>query len=306
MSPLYDFPALQLLDTIDCTASADALAATTIRNGFVLPRSYCDFAQRYGYGLLGNRLLIFMPIHGYGCDFLPTRSQELSDFFGADRIVTKCVAPLPHLVVPAFPVRLNDELVLDRLTDDEVTRCYQVGVIRPTSLRFPLIYGETAVGIRRTVLLPKLLRRGDEPPELPATEDEGSFGRRPYSRADLVTGDVLSALRLFKRTQIRTAGLASWTDAPWLAGATEYQVLGRWPYGGSFELSEGEVPQLLQLWHLLEEGGATRFRFSIHRFNLAFERGLLDWHALVLRVRSGRVELFTAMDRHRRCALHAR
>jgi len=202
--------------------------------------------------------------------------QELSDFFGADRIAAKCVAPLPHLVVPAFPVRLNDELVLDRLTDDEVTRCYRVGVIRPTSRRFPLIYGETAVGIRRTVLLPKLIRRGDEPPELPATEDEGSFGRRPYSRADLVTGDVLSALRLFKRTQIRTAGLASWTDAPWLADGTEYRVLGQWPYGGRFELSEGEVPQLLELWHLLEGGGAARFRFSIHRFNLAFERGLLD------------------------------
>jgi hypothetical protein len=81
MSPLHEFPALHLLDTIDCTASADALAATTIRDGFVLPRSYCDFAQRYGYGLLGNRLLIFMPIHGYGCDFLPARSQELSAFF---------------------------------------------------------------------------------------------------------------------------------------------------------------------------------------------------------------------------------
>jgi len=53
--------------------------------------------------------------------------QELSGFFGADRIAYKSVAPLPHLIVPAFPVRLNDEIVLDRLTDDEVTRCYQVG-----------------------------------------------------------------------------------------------------------------------------------------------------------------------------------
>jgi hypothetical protein len=202
--------------------------------------------------------------------------QELSAFFGADRIASKSVAPLPHLVVPAFPLRLNDEIVLDRLTDDEVTRCYRVGVIRPTSLRSPLIEGETAVGIRRTTFLPKLLRRGDELPELPKAEEEGSFGRRPYFRDDLVTGDVLSALRLFKRTQIRTAGLASWTDAPWLAGGTEYRVLGQWPYGGRFELSDSEVPQLRELWHLLEEGGFVRFRFSIHRFNLAFDRGVLD------------------------------
>jgi len=203
--------------------------------------------------------------------------QELSGFFNADRIAYKSIAPLPNLVVPAFPLRLNDELVLDRLTDEEVTRCYQVGVIRPTSLRFPMIEGKTAVGIRRTAFLPKQLRRGDERLELPKGEEEGSFGRRPYFRDDLVIGDVLSALRLFKRTQIRTAGLASWTDAPWLAGGTEYRVLGQWPYGRGFELSEGEASQLLELWRLLEEeGGAARFRFSIHRFNLAFDRTLLD------------------------------
>ena len=51
-------------------------------------------------------------------------------------------------------------------------------------------------------------------------------------------------------------------------------MLGQWPYGGKYELSAGEVPQFLELWHLLEEG-AGRFGFSIHRFNLAFDRGLL-------------------------------
>src|SRR5580700_9541480 len=118
--------------------------------------------------------------------------QELSGFFGADRIASKSVAPLPYLVVPAFPLRLNDELVLDRLTDDEVTRCYQVGVIRPTSLRYPLIYGVIAVGMRRTTFLPKVIQQGDAPPVLlPKAEEEGSFGRRPYFRDDLVTGDVL-------------------------------------------------------------------------------------------------------------------
>ncbi len=86
--------------------------------------------------------------------------------------------------------------------------------------------------------------------------------------------DVLSALRLFKHTQIRTAGHATWTDSYWLKGGTSYRVLGQWPYGGKFELSEGEVPQFLELWRLLEEG-AARFGFSIHRFNLAFDRGLL-------------------------------
>ena len=200
--------------------------------------------------------------------------RELATFFAEDRIPIKMVAPLPGLVVPAFPLRLNNELILDRLTDDEVTRCCQVGVIRPHSPRFPLIDGEIAVGIRRTMFLPKLIRQGDEPHELPEAGNEGSFGNRPLFRDDLVIDDVLSALRLFKHTQIRTSGFASWTDSHWLKGGTSYRVLGQWPYGGKFELSEGEVPQFLELWRLLEEG-AGRFGFSFHRYNLAFDRGLL-------------------------------
>jgi len=198
--------------------------------------------------------------------------RELAGFLGADRVASKTVAPLPYLVVPAFPLRLNNELMLDRLTADEVTRCCQVGVIRPVSARFPLIYGEVAVGIRRTMFLPKLI--GDEPHRPPDAEDEGTFGNRPLFHDNLVVDDILSALRLFKHTQIRIAGLASWTDSFWLNAGTSYRVIGQWPYGGKFELSEGEVPHFLELWRLLEEG-AARFGFSIHRFNLAFDRGLL-------------------------------
>ncbi len=200
--------------------------------------------------------------------------RDLAEFFGADRIAFKIVAPLPHLVIPDFPLRLNNELVLDRLTEDEVTRCCQVGVLRPQSQRFPLLSAEVAVGIRKTRFLPKLIWTGDEPRELPDAADEGSFGSRPLSRDDLVVDDVLSALRLFKHTQIHTAGHASWTDSLWLNAGTSYRVLRQWPYGDKYELSAGEVPQFLELWHMLEEG-AARFGFSIHRFNLAFDRGLL-------------------------------
>jgi hypothetical protein len=162
----------------------------------------------------------------FSCEKFQSEWQALANFFGADRIAYKTVAPLPYLIVPAFPLRLNDELVLDRLTDDEVTRCHQVGVIRPTSLRSRLIFTEIAVGIRRTKYLPKLFRQGDEPGESLEEGNEGSFGKRPLFRDDLTIDDVLSVLRLFKRTQIRAAGLAKWTDSPWLAGGTEYRVLG--------------------------------------------------------------------------------
>jgi hypothetical protein len=130
--------------------------------------------------------------------------RELVEFFGAKQIAFKMVAPLPYLMVPNLPLRLNNDLVLDRLTEDEVTRCCQIGVIRPQSLRFPLIDAAVAVGIRRTIFLPKVIRTDDEPPEQLDTVNEGRFGSRPLLRDDLVVDDVLSALRLFKHTQVRT------------------------------------------------------------------------------------------------------
>jgi hypothetical protein len=112
MSPLHDFPALQLLDAIDCTASAEELAAVTQRDGFVLPISYCDFAQRYGYGLLGNRLLIFIPIHGYGCDFLPTRSPDISAFFEAgvqEDLFEYGTDGSPELILRLIPFGISED-----------------------------------------------------------------------------------------------------------------------------------------------------------------------------------------------------
>ena len=108
---------------------------------------------------------------------------------------------------------------------------------------------------------------------MPPETGEGSFGNRPPSRDDLVVADVLSALRLFKHSHIRTAGYAKWIDS-WLDAGMSFRV-GEWhSYWGNYELSASEVPQFLGLWQLLEEG-AARFGFSIHRFNLAFDRGLL-------------------------------
>jgi hypothetical protein len=103
---------------------------------------------------------------------------------------------------------------------------------------------------------------------------EGSFGNRPTLRDDLAIDDVLSALRLFKSTLLQTAGHASWTESFFLSGGTSFRVLREWPYGGRYDLAEAEIPQFLELWHLLEEG-AARFSFSIHRFNLAFDRRLI-------------------------------
>lgn len=208
-------------------------------------------------------------------DVFESEWKDWVDFFKSSDFALKMVAPLPYLVLPKVPLRLNGEIVLDRLTDEEITRCCSIGVLRPTSLRFPFIDGGMAVGIRRTLRLAKTIRADTDAYELPNDEGEGRFGHRPSLRDDLVVDDVLSALRLYMPTKIHTAGHASWTDAPWLNASTSYRVLNQWPYRGGTGLSEVDVSHFLALWQQLEEG-ALRFRFSIHRFNLAFDRGLLD------------------------------
>lgn len=57
-----------------------------------------------------------------------SKLSEWGDLFREDRIPYKTVVWLPNLIVPAFPLRLNNEILLDRLTDDEVTCCAQAGV----------------------------------------------------------------------------------------------------------------------------------------------------------------------------------
>jgi hypothetical protein len=201
--------------------------------------------------------------------------REIVEFFGSDCVPFNTVAPLPRLVIPQSPVRLNSEIVLDRLTDEEVTRCWEAGVLRPCSPRFPFIETEVAIGIRKTTYVPKLIQADDEPPESPSEANTGSFGNRCPFREDLLIDDVLSALRLFKHTQLRSAGHASWTDGYWLGDGTSFRSLGQWPYGDKCELSEADVPQFLEVWRLLE-AGSDEMDFTLRRFNLSFERRLGD------------------------------
>ncbi|MGH8588753.1 MAG: penicillin acylase family protein [Gammaproteobacteria bacterium] len=201
--------------------------------------------------------------------------REIVEFFSSDCVPFKTVAPLPRLVIPESPLRLNSEIVLDRLTDEEDTRCWEVGVLRPSSPRFPFIETKVAIGIRKTTHVPKRIQADDEPSESPGEANTGSFGNRCPFREDLLIDDVLSALRLFKHTQLRSADHASWTDGYPLGGGASFRSLGQWPYGDACELSEADVPQFLEVWRLLE-AGSDEMDFTLRRFNLSFERRLGD------------------------------
>lgn len=201
--------------------------------------------------------------------------QGLLDFCKAQEFLVKMVAPLPYLNIPTLPLCLGDGLVIDRLTEDEVTACCQVGVLRPLGPSVPIVTSDLAVGVRRTKWVRKVIRaRDDEPlPEIDAMS-EGTFGSRPVHRDHLVVDDVLSGLRLFKESHVRASGYASWVDCHWIGSGISYTPIGEWPFVGRSGLLEAEIEPFLEFWRQLEVG-AGRFAFPIHRFNLAFERGLL-------------------------------
>src|SRR5262249_29149445 len=76
MSQPTRFPSLRLTRPPVVTASLDVLTSTELREGVRLPQSYCDFAQSFGYGLLCNLFIIFIPKEGG--DDLTTRSSTLA------------------------------------------------------------------------------------------------------------------------------------------------------------------------------------------------------------------------------------
>lgn len=201
--------------------------------------------------------------------------KELVSSFETDTLVVKTVAPIPYLSVATFPLQLNDELALDRLTEDEVTRCCEANLLRPITPTARVVSAQTAVGLRRTIWTRKLVREIDEQSRPVNIHDQGSFGRRGSFNDHLAIDDALSALRLFKEGTARTSGSASWVEFRWLGTGQSYRLMGQWPFIGSYELAEAEVPLFLELWRQLE-AGAGSLSFPIHRFNLAFDRGLVE------------------------------
>lgn len=76
MDITQQFPVLTVTG-VPTTASADILESTKLPGGFDLPASYRDFAQTFGYGLLGRLLLMYIPLKaGFG-DSLLGRNKDL-------------------------------------------------------------------------------------------------------------------------------------------------------------------------------------------------------------------------------------
>jgi hypothetical protein len=71
-----NFPPLEMMGPATLTVDEATLAKTRFAGNFQLPKSYRNFANRFGYGRLGGLLLIYVPMGKKG-DSLAIRFKEL-------------------------------------------------------------------------------------------------------------------------------------------------------------------------------------------------------------------------------------
>lgn len=204
-------------------------------------------------------------------EFTDDRFDEAwANFIGSlevRRIPMKTVAVIPYLELPSPPVQLDHQLTLDVLTDDEVTRCERLGILRTQFPDFPMIMSHDAVGIRRNESQDKIL--GGELEPIPSEVDH--FGKRNFLNPHMMVDDVMCLLRLFKPCALKCAGHVSYTDWKWLAGGSTVHVAAGRAMGSSYEISVSDHEVLRTLWQLLIRE-SDHFDFALRRFSLAFDR----------------------------------
>ena len=201
--------------------------------------------------------------------------REIERDLDAQEFVRLTVAPLPDLVAP-FPVKLSERVELDRLTDEEVAICADLGFLGDMFPGMEWVQAREAVGLRCFGTVQKTVN------ESPGVQGfgEGRFGDRPAWAQHLLVGDVLSALRLVKEGRIRSAGQVSILKGWLLGGMRSFGPRGGTQFRfGQYELNEIETADLHGIWAHLSGGVLEERRFlaaSLRRFNLALERDLVE------------------------------
>jgi len=199
--------------------------------------------------------------------------DAISHYLRAETFDYVTIAPLPGFAA-SFPVNISPNIAIDRLTDEEVTRCVRVGILGPITPEFELIYGKSAVGIRCTTSMQKVVGGADLVPET------GSFGQRGSVDAITIVDDVLTALRLFKQGTVRCPGEVSGVKAWLLDAGHSFRIRASRPHDScNYELGDMEVEGLQEMWSDLTSGTLDKRTFlamSLRRFNIAFERQQLD------------------------------
>ena len=202
---------------------------------------------------------------------------QWTEFFEAETLTWKALAPMPVIDMSVLPISLTDNITIDLLTAQEVKKLNQIGLLQPIIPGLQTIDRKHAIGLRATIQLAKILFSPDEgSSEAKREKIQRMFGVIHPPGTQVILQDVLAVLRLVDAGEINSRGSASYVDSNVFGMGITYHNR---PYQGldidKYFPTESHKAEISELWDVLCGGLLTRHnevRASLHRFILALDR----------------------------------
>ena len=137
------------------------------------------------------------------------RSPTQREIINREAVSAVALAPLPGVRSSLFPFQIDEGVVIDELSDEEINACAKTGTLRPLFPSMTMFGPDECVGVRIELSSPSVRSLPGAEPAFAPNEfalAPHHFGKRaPYRWAHLVE-DVLFILRLAKHEFVTAAG----------------------------------------------------------------------------------------------------
>src|SRR3990172_691557 len=232
-------------------------------------------ARRVEIDHVTDYLLWGLPRITGGLRFDEAQFTQLFHSFEADLQRTSfsfvVLAPLLGLKVESAPIRLDLDIEIDEMTDDEIVRCLRLGLLPdPIGLR-RIADVKSAAAVRVRYQLEKRVGGDDASQGGGALELERSARERAMA--------VLEALRVFKDGRVSIPGLLQFSPHWPLEGGTRFQYSnpGPMPWFNRYDLPRNDADEFSAFWKrfygVTAKGALAN---AVRRFSYASDRDRHD------------------------------
>jgi Apea-like HEPN len=217
-----------------------------------------------------DRLIWRLPQISGGLSFDEDHFNSLFNSLDADLRRTSIphvlLAPLLGLKVEQESVELSSEISITYMTDDEIVRCLDLGVLSDLLLWPGLAHVDRIATVRVQFSLDK---------RVGVTAGEPNKALKVYSDAREQAVEVLYVLRVFKEGRVSVPAFVKFSPHWPLEGQTNVQHSnpGPMPRSNKYELSLNEVEEFKAFWKQIQQGAARRAAGNaVRRFSFASDR----------------------------------
>jgi hypothetical protein len=199
-----------------------------------------------------------------------TAYSEIERGLASDTVTYWTVAPLVGFACSADGVRLSPSVAIRKLTDAEVVRSIEVGLLQSVfGQGHPIDPPDFAIEVSQT--LPK--RVGEQ-------SESAEQVQRWFEEPQTAIAHLVSVLRLFKTGRVAGGGTIAATDQWFAPMASVYQRGDvRPPYNTTYELSATEVTDFVNFYTACDSDAVRRSKgleMAIRRLDYSAERQRVD------------------------------